>query len=68
MPLQIGCITMHTQCIYCHSLVVQNKNREGPNFCPVCQRLFEVPEEPKLKPWILGVLVILMANMQIISQ
>jgi uncharacterized Zn finger protein (UPF0148 family) len=68
MPLWIGQKIMHTQCIYCHADVVQAKNREGPNFCPVCQRLFEVPEEPKLKPWILGILVILVANLQILCQ
>ena len=59
---------MHTQCIYCQSVVVQAKNREGPNFCPVCQKLFEVPEEPNMPPWILGVVVFLVAHLQLISQ
>jgi len=45
--------------------VKQAKNREGPNFCPHCQRLFSpLPEEP-LPAWIWGVLVFLTANWQI---
>ena len=54
-------------CPQCKCLVVQAKNRDGPNFCPNCCRLFYLPEEQKLPPWILGVLVILMANLQIVN-
>ncbi len=47
---------------------MQTKNREGPNFCPHCQVLFRVPEPPKMPPWILGVLTVLVANWQIICR
>ena len=59
---------MRTQCPQCQAMVVQAKNRDGPNFCPTCGHLFYLPEEQKMPPWILGVLVILVANLQIISQ
>jgi len=52
-------------CPHCFATVKQAKNREGPNFCPHCQRLFSpLPEEP-LPAWIWGVLVFLTANWQI---
>ena len=59
---------MHIQCPQCHSMVVQAANRDGPNFCSECCRLFYLPEERKMPPWILGVLVVLVGNLQIISQ
>jgi hypothetical protein len=59
---------MHTECPHCQSMVVQTRNREGPNFCPNCKNLFNAPEQRKLSPWILGVLTILVANLQMISQ
>jgi hypothetical protein len=59
---------MRVSCPYCTRRVVQAKNLDGPNFCPECRKLFYVPEEPKLPPWILGILVILVANWQILSQ
>jgi hypothetical protein len=49
-------------------MVAQTKNRDGPNFCENCFCLFYAPEERKMPPWILGVLVILAANLQIIGQ
>ena len=49
-------------------MVVQAKNRDGPNFCPTCSRLFYTAEEQKMPPWILGVLVMLVANLQIMYQ
>ena len=49
-------------------MVVQTKNRDGPNFCETCFCLFYAAEERRMPPWILGVLVILVANLQIISQ
>jgi hypothetical protein len=58
---------MRTLCPQCSSLVVQTKNRDGPNFCPNCCRLFYLPEDRSVPPWILGVLVILVANLQIVS-
>lgn len=57
---------MSVRCPYCDGRVVQPKNSDGPNFCPECRRLFYMPDEPKMPPWILGVLVILVANWQII--
>jgi hypothetical protein len=56
---------MKTQCPMCQSLVLQAKNRDGPNFCPNCNRLFYLPEDQKVPSWVLGVLVILVANLQI---
>jgi hypothetical protein len=60
---------MRTQCPECRAIVMQSKNHEGPNFCPNCANLFYLPQdERQMPPWILGVLVILVANLQIISQ
>ena len=47
-------------CTHCSGLVVQDSNENGINFCPHCQELFEGVAE-KMPPWILGVLVVLMA-------
>jgi hypothetical protein len=58
---------MTIQCTVCNALVLQAKNRDGPNFCPNCNSLF-VPVEKHVPPWILGVLVFLMGNLQVISQ
>ena len=57
---------MHVDCPFCDGHLRQARNRDGPNFCPKCQKLFYVPQDPKTPPWILGVLVILVANWQII--
>lgn len=57
---------MRVLCPYCNGRLAQAKNPDGPNFCPTCQKLFYVPEEPHVPPWILGVLVILIANWQIV--
>ena len=59
---------MHVECPKCKALVVQAKNRDGPNFCPNCFQLFFLPEEQKMPSWILGVLVILVANLQVVSR
>jgi hypothetical protein len=58
---------MRAQCPECHTMVVQSKNHDGPNFCPNCANLFYAPEDAAMPPWILGVLVVLVANLQIIS-
>ena len=55
---------MRYPCPRCSELVVQTRNLEGPNFCPQCRTLFIMPTPPKMPPWILGVLVILVANWQ----
>jgi hypothetical protein len=59
---------MHVQCPHCERDVSQAENRDGPNFCPACRRLFYLPEERKTPPWTLGVLTILAANWQIMSR
>ena len=59
---------MHTHCPNCEKEVVQAKNKDGPMFCPHCFHLFELPEAQKMPPWIFGVLVILTANLQIMSR
>jgi hypothetical protein len=46
-------------------LVRQDENVEGLNYCANCQRLFLMPAKAKLPPWILGVLVVLTANWQL---
>jgi hypothetical protein len=58
---------MRVPCPRCRCLVAQPKNKDGPNFCPNCYQLFYAPVEQKMPPWILGVLVILVANLQIVS-
>lgn len=59
---------MRVLCPNCNRRVVQARNPDGPNFCPECQKLFYAPEEAKTPPWILGVLVILVANWQMMCQ
>ena len=59
---------MNVRCPVCGNKVTQTKNRDGPNFCEHCFCLFYTPEERKLPPWVLGIVVILVANLQIISQ
>ena len=66
----ISCVlkvcAMHAHCPYCQGQVVQTRNHDGPNFCPECRKLFYVPEEPHVPSWILGVLVVLVANWQVL--
>ncbi len=56
---------MRARCPHCEQYTGQPVNAEGPNFCPRCQKLFYVPEDPPVPTWILGILVILVANWQI---
>jgi hypothetical protein len=49
-------------CPHCRQLVVQVRNRTGPNFCPQCGKLFSPPSALTVPLWILGVLVILAAS------
>jgi uncharacterized Zn finger protein (UPF0148 family) len=55
------------ECPHCNGRLAQSLNDDGPNFCPTCQKLFYVPEEPKMPSWILGVVVILVAHLQLLS-
>lgn len=59
---------MRCNCPHCAQLVRQDENVEGLNYCTKCQRLFLVPPKEKLPPWILGVLVVLTGNWQLISR
>jgi hypothetical protein len=59
---------MRILCPYCNAILKQAKNPDGPNFCPRCQKLFYLPESCPMPPWILGVLVVLTANWQIIGR
>jgi hypothetical protein len=58
---------MRPICPHCTVRVAQPMNREGPNFCPQCQKLFYVPSARKIPTWILGVAVILFANVLMIN-
>ena len=55
------------ECSVCHAMFFQARNRDGPNFCPICHSLFQSIEK-KVPTWILGILVFLMGNLQFISQ
>ncbi|MBN1396193.1 MAG: hypothetical protein JW959_14315 [Pirellulales bacterium] len=58
---------MRTSCPHCQALVVQARNRDGPNFCPNCHRLFEIEEDHQVPSWIYGVLLFLTINLYNIS-
>jgi hypothetical protein len=55
-------------CPYCSQRFVQDENPDGPNFCPTCRRLFLVQRPRQVPGWVLGVIVILMANWLILRQ
>ena len=57
---------MRVYCPHCNEQITQRRNYEGPNFCPACQRLFLLPPERPVPPWILGVVVVLMGNWQVV--
>ena len=57
---------MKLTCTHCGELVEQDRNREGLNYCTNCRRLFLVPPEPRVPPWILGVLVVLIINCKLL--
>ena len=57
---------MSVHCPYCDQRVTQRRNEEGPNYCAQCNKLFSLPPDRPVPPWILGILVILTANWQII--
>lgn len=58
---------MSTTCPHCDASVVQARNRDGPNFCPHCQRLFEIQEDHHVPRWVYGVMMVLVCNLQIIG-
>ena len=59
---------MRVCCPHCSGRVVQAKNLDGPNFCPLCRRLFYLADDPPMPFWILGVVTVLLAHWHIISQ
>ncbi len=58
---------MRCLCPHCRRHFWQARNTEGALFCRQCHRLFVAPPEAKVPPWVLGVVVILMANWQIMA-
>jgi hypothetical protein len=50
------------QCPFCSQRFIQDENLEGPNFCPTCRKLVRVQRPRQVPSWILGVVVILLAN------
>jgi hypothetical protein len=58
---------MRCDCPHCSHVVIQARNLEGLNYCPACQRLFLVPPAPRVRPWIWGVLVVLVAYWEIVA-
>ncbi len=56
---------MRCICPYCSKVTRQARNLSGPNFCPHCHGLFNIRPPEKIPPWILGVLVVMVANLQI---
>jgi hypothetical protein len=57
---------MNLVCPHCSQKVFQRRNKEGPNFCTECRRLFFLAPDREVPPWILGVVVVLIGNWQII--
>jgi hypothetical protein len=56
---------MKCTCPNCGELLGQDRNPDGPNYCTACQKLFLVPAEPQMPPWIWGVVAFILANWQI---
>jgi len=54
------------KCPYCARLIKQDRNVEGLNYCTSCGKLFLMPPLHRVPSWVLGVLVILMGNWQLI--
>lgn len=50
-------------------MVLQKKNKEGPNFCVTCRCLFAPPEMSKAPSWVFGVLAVLVGvlNLQMMK-
>lgn len=55
------------RCPCCGASVVQAKNTTGPQFCHKCRALFKVAEEKHVPPWILGVVTVLLGNLQLLG-
>ncbi len=57
---------MRCTCPLCSNVQLQDRNADGLNFCTNCQSLFLIPPERQVPVWILGVVTVLMANMQML--
>jgi hypothetical protein len=59
---------MRCNCPYCAADVVQDRNVGSLNYCTNCQKLFLAPPPKQVPPWILGALVVLVINWQILCR
>ncbi len=57
---------MECTCTHCGELVTQDRNTEGPNYCVHCGSTFMARARSEVPTWVWGVVVILMANWQIL--
>ena len=57
---------MKCTCTHCSQLVDQDVNLDGHNYCFHCGNLFLVPIERNVPTWMWGVVVVLIANWQIL--
>jgi DNA-directed RNA polymerase subunit RPC12/RpoP len=57
---------MNYACTHCGELVSQDRTLEGPNYCIRCGKTFMVAAASEVPTWIWGVVVLLMANWQIL--
>jgi hypothetical protein len=53
---------MRCICPHCAEVIFQDNDADGSNYCPNCRRLFRMPPARPVPIWILGVLVVMMAN------
>ena len=56
---------MIKQCPNCHCEVSQARNVSGPNFCPECRCMFDVPNPQSIQPWVWGTIIVLIVFAQI---
>jgi hypothetical protein len=59
---------MRCLCPRCRQLVKKGDGVEGLQYCRTCRRLFIVPRQPSVPPWILGILLVLAAHWQLICR
>ena len=57
---------MECTCTNCGELVSDDQNLDGRNYCINCGKFVEVPSKPKVPTWMWGVVVVLLANWQIL--
>ena len=54
---------MRVDCPHCSRTVMQFVDTSGPNVCPNCYRMFQLPLPKRLPSWIWCVLAVLAANL-----